>query len=95
MIRNAVQHSENVRNSLVLNYKSAALPRSKFRSDACSLIHVIRVCVLTSVLTYVPAMRVLTMHLIGDKADWRMGGFEPPGSQTHKADFVSDVVPTE
>jgi hypothetical protein len=25
MIRNAVQHSENVRNSLVLNYKSAAL----------------------------------------------------------------------
>jgi hypothetical protein len=26
MIRNAVQHSENVRNSLVLNYKSAALP---------------------------------------------------------------------
>src|SRR4029453_4787097 len=41
-------------------------------------IHVIRVCVLYSVLTYVPAMRVLTMHLIGDKADWRMGGFEPP-----------------
>jgi hypothetical protein len=26
MIRNAVQHSENVRNSLGLNYKSAALP---------------------------------------------------------------------
>jgi hypothetical protein len=25
MIRNAVQYSENVRNSLVLNYKSAAL----------------------------------------------------------------------
>jgi len=25
MIRNAVQHSENVRNSLGLNYKSAAL----------------------------------------------------------------------
>jgi hypothetical protein len=27
MIRNAGQHSENVRNSLGLNYKSAALPR--------------------------------------------------------------------
>jgi hypothetical protein len=26
MIRNAVQHSENVRNSLVSNYKSAAPP---------------------------------------------------------------------
>jgi hypothetical protein len=26
MIRNAVQHSDNVRNSLVLNYETAALP---------------------------------------------------------------------
>ena len=28
MIRNALQHTENIRNSLVLNYKSAALPLS-------------------------------------------------------------------
>jgi hypothetical protein len=32
MIRNAVQHSENVRNSLVLNYESAALPTELCRA---------------------------------------------------------------
>jgi hypothetical protein len=30
MIRNAVQHSENMRNSLVLNYKSAALDQLSY-----------------------------------------------------------------
>jgi hypothetical protein len=34
MIRNAVQHTENVRNSLVLNYKSAALPAELCRQNA-------------------------------------------------------------
>jgi hypothetical protein len=34
MICNAVQHSENVRNSLVLNYKSAALPAELCRQNA-------------------------------------------------------------
>jgi hypothetical protein len=37
MIRNAVQHSENVRNSLVLNYKSAALPAELCRQKAAHI----------------------------------------------------------
>jgi hypothetical protein len=34
MICNAVQHSENVRNSLVLNYKSAALDQLSYAGAA-------------------------------------------------------------
>jgi hypothetical protein len=36
-VSNGVQHSENVRNSLGLNYKSAALPAEIWRSRRAKL----------------------------------------------------------